>query len=108
MSPVLREAYYNCSAKAWEKIYRAREVVDIEIAGNRIITYLMECLVEAVLHPERNFSRLLLEIFPKQYDVHAPTVYGRVQSALDHVSAMTDVYALDLFRKLNGDSLPAV
>lgn len=108
MSPLLREAYYNCSAKAWEKIYRAREVVDIEIAGNRIITYLMECLVEAVLHPEKNFSRLLLEIFPKQYDVHAPTVYGRVQSALDHVSAMTDVYALDLFRKLNGDSLPAV
>lgn len=108
MNARLYDAYASCTAKAWEKIYRAREVVDIEIAGNRIITYLMECLVEAVLHPSKNFSRLLLEIFPKQYDVHAPTVYGRVQSALDHVSAMTDVYALDLFRKLNGDSLPAV
>ncbi len=108
IDPHLRVGYENCSAKAWEKIYRAREVVDIEIAGNRIITYLMECLVEAVLHPEKNFSRLLLEIFPKQYDVRASSVYGRIQAALDHVSAMTDVYALDLFRKLNGDSLPAV
>jgi dGTPase len=106
--PMLSEAYAACSEKAWEKIYRAPEVVDIEIAGNRIITYLMRCLVEAVMHPEKNFSRLLLEKVPKQYDTRADSVYGRIQSALDHISGMTDVYALDLFRKLNGHSLPAV
>ena len=104
----LKDAYRACSDKAWEKIYRAPEVVDIEIAGNRIITYLMECLVEAVMHPEKNFSRLLLEKVPQQYNVRDTTVYGRIQSALDHISGMTDVYALDLFRKLNGHSLPAV
>lgn len=108
LRPTLCEAYRACTAKAWEKIYRAPEVVDIEIAGNRILTYLMQCLTEAVMNPGRNFSRLLLEKVPKQYDVHAPTVYGRIQSALDHISGMTDVYALDLFRKLNGHSLPAV
>jgi dGTPase len=27
---------------------------------------------------------------------------------IDHISGMTDVYALDLYRKLNGMSLPAV
>lgn len=106
--PMLSEAYAACSEKAWEKIYRAPEVIDIEIAGNRIITYLMRCLVEAVMHPEKNFSRLLLEKVPKQYDTRADSVYGRIQSALDHISGMTDVYALDLFRKLNGHSLPAV
>lgn len=106
--PMLSEAYAACSEKAWEKIYRAPEVVDIEIAGNRIITYLMRCLVEAVMYPEKNFSRLLLEKVPKQYDTRADSVYGRIQSALDHISGMTDVYALDLFRKLNGHSLPAV
>lgn len=103
-----RKGYEACSDLAWEKIYRSRDVVDIEIAGNRIITYLLHALLDAVLYPAKNASRLLLERIPEQYDFSAPTLYGRVQSVLDHVSAMTDVYALDLYRKLNGHSLPAV
>ena len=39
---------------------------------------------------------------------NSKTKCHRVQAVLDHVSAMTDVYALDLYRKLNGMSLPAV
>lgn len=93
---------------AWEKIYSAPDVVDVDIAGNRILTYLMDVLMDAVLHPEKNFSKLLLLKMPRQYDIHADGMYERVQSVLDHVSGMTDVYALDLFRKLNGHSLPAV
>ena len=27
---------------------------------------------------------------------------------LDYISGMTDVFALDLYRKINGNSLPAV
>lgn len=108
MNPHLKEAYSKCSATAWEKIYCAPEVVDIELAGNRILTYLLDTLMDAVLNPEKNYSRLLLNIIPQQYDTTAPTLYERIQSVLDHVSGMTDVYALDLFRKLNGHSLPAV
>ncbi len=108
MEPRLSAAYEACSEVAWERIYNAPDVVDVDIAGNRIITYLMDTLMDAVLHPEKNFSRLLLLKMPKQYDIHADNMYERVQSVLDHVSGMTDVYALDLFRKLNGHSLPAV
>jgi len=108
MSPILREAYGKCSETAWNRIYCAREVVDIELGGNRILTYLLTSLMDAVIHPERNYSKLLLNIIPQQYDTSAPTLYERIQSVLDHVSGMTDVYALDLFRKLNGHSLPAV
>ncbi|MDE7381088.1 MAG: deoxyguanosinetriphosphate triphosphohydrolase [Muribaculaceae bacterium] len=108
MREELRQAYQGCSDTAYAKIYNASDVVDIEIAGNRILTYLLHELMEAVLHPDRNFSRLLLEKVPRQYDVHAADLYGKVQSVLDHISGMTDVYALDLFRKLNGHSLPAV
>lgn len=104
----LHQSYQACSRLAWEKIYNASSVVDVEIAGNRIITYLLDTLMQAVIHPERNFSKLILEKVPKQYDIHSPEVFTRVQGVLDHVSAMTDVYALDLFRKLNGHSLPAV
>lgn len=108
IAPELQAAYTRCSDTAWKRIYCAREVVDIEIAGNRIITYLMNALVEAVMHPERNASRLLLNIIPGQYDTRNESPYTRLQSVLDHVSGMTDVYALDLYRKLNGHSLPAV
>lgn len=108
MEPRLTSAYEACSMTAWEKIYSAPDVVDVDIAGNRILTYLMDVLMDAVLHPEKNFSKLLLLKMPRQYDIHADGMYERVQSVLDHVSGMTDVYALDLFRKLNGHSLPAV
>ena len=106
--PRLAEAYRRCSRAAWDKIYCAKYVVDVEIAGNRIITYLLDTLLQAVLYPTRNFSRLMLSQIPRQYDTSAPDLYGRIQSVLDHVSGMTDVYALDLFRRLNGDTLPAV
>ncbi|MDE5567730.1 MAG: dNTP triphosphohydrolase [Muribaculaceae bacterium] len=102
------DAYRRCNSLSWDKIYRASDVVDIELAGNRIITFLLEKLIGAVVHPELNYSRLLLSKVPRQYDVEAPTLFGKIQAVLDHVSAMTDVYALDLFRKLNGLSLPAV
>ncbi len=103
-----RDGYARCNAISWDKIYRSAEVVDIELAGNRIITFLMEKLIEAVTNPELNYSRLLLAKFPQQYDVAAPSLFEKIQAVLDHVSAMTDVYALDLYRKLNGHSLPAV
>lgn len=93
---------------SWDKIYRARDVVDIELAGNRIISFLLEKLTHAVLHPSLNYSRLLLSQVPQQYEVNSPELFTRLQAVLDHVSAMTDVYALDLYRKLNGMSLPAV
>ena len=42
---------------------------------------------------------------PEQYEINAPTLYGKIQAVLDHISGMTDVYALDLYRRLNGMSL---
>lgn len=100
--------YATCAALAWKRIYRAPDVVDVEIAGNRIVTYLLERLTMAVLYPEKTSSKMLLAKVPEQYDVHASNLYDKLLAVLDHVSGMTDVYALDLFRKLNGHSLPAV
>ena len=107
-TPVLSEAYAHCAKVAESRIYCSSDVVDIEIAGNRIITYLMEVLMDAVMNPRKNFSKLLLKKVPEQYDIHAAEPYERIQAVLDHISGMTDVYALDLFRQLNGHSLPEV
>ena len=106
--PAERAAYEECNRVSWAKIYSAPDVVDIELAGNRIITFLMEKLIHAVRYPELNYSRLLLSKVPEQYDVHSPDLFTKVQAAVDHVASMTDVYALDLYRRLNGQTLPAV
>lgn len=100
-----RKGYALCNEISWKKIYNSGDVVDIELAGNHIITFLLEKFIDAVMHPDLNYSRLLLGKFPDQYDVHATTLFNRIQAVLDHVSAMTDVYALDLYRKLNGIQL---
>lgn len=103
-----RQAYKRCSEVAVKKIYRSRDVLDIELAGFRIINTLIELMIDAVTHPDNAYSRLLIDRVSSQYDLHAPTLYGKIQAVFDYLSGMTDVYALDLYRKINGNSLPAV
>lgn len=104
----VKDAYEHCSQTAFAKIYRSKDVLDIELAGYRVITMLMDLLIEAVRYPTKAYSQLLIGRISSQYDVDAPTLYGKVQAVLDYISGMTDVYALDLYRKINGNSLPAV
>lgn len=100
-----RNGYHRCEALSWEKIYCAGDVVDIELAGTRIISFLIDELVKAVRNPQLNYSQLLLAKVPQQYEINAPDLYGKLLAVLDHISGMTDVYALDLYRKLKGMSL---
>ena len=108
MQPRIREAYENCSATAFSKIYTSKDVVDIELAGYQVVTTLMDLMINAVQSPEKAYSKLLINRVSQQYDILAPTPYGRIQGVLDYISGMTDVYALDLYRKINGNSLPAL
>ncbi len=108
ISPIPRAAYQHCSEIAWKKIYTSSDVLDIELAGNRIISVLLDKFIDAVRFPEKAYSKLLLNKVPQQYEVHAPTLYGKVQAVIDYISGMTDVYALDLYRKINGMSLPSL
>ncbi|HHT23683.1 MAG TPA: deoxyguanosinetriphosphate triphosphohydrolase [Bacteroidales bacterium] len=102
------EAYKLCADLSKKKIYRSQEVLDIELAGYKIIRTLIEHFVEAVLHPEKIYSKQLLNRIPEQYDIYNPTTYGKVQAILDYISGMTDVYALDLYKKITGISVANV
>ena len=104
----LKEAYDNCSAIAFQRIYRSSDVLDIELAGFRVISTLIDLMINAVRSPEKAYSQLLINLISGQYNVNAPTLYGKIQAVLDYISGMTDVYALDLYRKIKGNSLPAV
>ena len=84
-------AYNHCAEISLKRIYRSQDVLDIELAGFRIISTLLELMVDAVTLPGKE----------KAYS-------ERIQAVLDYISGMTDVFALDLYRKINGNSLPAV
>lgn len=103
-----KKAYANCSSTAFERIYRSPEVLDVELAGYKIISTLLEHLVDAALHPEKAYSQQLLNRIPDQYETRKPDIYSRMLAVLDYISGMTDVYALDLYRKITGINLPGV
>lgn len=108
MDDLPRKAYEQCEQTAYKKIYHCKDVVDIEIAGYKVITTLTDLMVQAATHSDRTFSRLLINRVSTQYDILAPTLYERIMAVLDYISGMTDVYAIDLYRKINGMSLPDV
>ena len=101
-------AYKQCAEVAVKKIYCATEVLDIELAGYKIILTLLDELTQAVLAPHKAYSKQLLRRIPSQYETDSLDIYGKIQSILDYISGMTDVYALDLYRKITGMSLPSL
>ena len=102
------QAYRRCSEISFAKIYRSRDVLDIELAGFRVISTLLELMINAVTSPDKAYSQLLINRVSGQYNIKSPVLYERIQAVLDYISGMTDVFALDLYRKINGNSLPAV
>ena len=107
-APYIREAYKKCEEVSYAKIYHSKDVVDIELAGYKIIRTLIELFTDAAMHPDRAYSQLLLNRVSQQYDVLADDTYTRIMAVLDFVSGMTDVYALELFRKINGETIPII
>lgn len=99
-------AYKNCSKTAIDKIYCSQEVLDVELAGYKIIITLLEHFVSAILNPEKAYSKKLLMRIPEQYISENKSNYGKIMSVLDYISGMTDIYALDLYRKITGMSIP--
>lgn len=108
MDEHVRRAYEACSRTAFSRIYCSKDVVDIELAGYKVMSTLTDLMIDAVRYPEKAYSQLLINRVSTQYDISAPSLYGRIIAVLDYISGMTDVYALDLYRKINGNSLPAV
>lgn len=89
-------------------IYNDRSVIEIEISGYQIIGTLIEVFVEAILNPKEGISRKMLMLLPDQYRGNHASTYEKVQAVVDFVSGMTDLYALDLYRKIKGINIPGI
>lgn len=108
ISEVQAKAYQTCAALSMKQIYRSRPVLEVELSGFKIMATLMEQMVEAVMHPDRFYSQQLIERVSSQYDINAEDLETRLMAVLDYITGMTDVYALDVYQKINGISLPIV
>ena len=108
MDSRLLTAYEACAQVAQERIYCSPEVLDVELSGYKIIYMLLEELMQAVFNPHKAYSKQFLRRIPEQYDVQDCTPFGKIQAVLDYISGMTDLYALDLYRKITGMSLPTL
>lgn len=91
-----------------KKIYNYSSVVQIEIAGYKVMGGLLEEFIPAYLQNSSAYHKKLVELIPKQFLTKAGDTYSKIQTVLDFVSGMTDIYAVELFRKLKGISFPSI
>jgi dGTPase len=112
----LREPLDALIEMARQRIYCAPEVVSIQAAGFQVVGDLLERFVHVVddvaEHGERASPRslMLIRLIPEQF-VGAQRIpesdpYRRLLLLTDFVSGMTDSYAVSLYKKVTGISLP--
>lgn len=95
-----------------EKIYRARQVVEIEAAGHEVLPGLLEEFTKAGHYlmtntRSRKYQNMQL-LFPPDIRTAIqsnPTPYIMLRYVLDFVSGLTDRHALSLYRKIKGISI---
>jgi len=109
----------HCSSKAAlkkiigvsvEKIYRARQVVEIEAAGHAVLPGLLEEFTTAGYYlmqktKSRKYQNLQLLLPPEvraDIELHSDNPYHMLRLIIDFVSGLTDRHALSLYRKVKG------
>ena len=96
-----------------EKIYRARQVVEIEATGHEVLPGLLSEFTTAGAYLMRNeksrkYQNLQL-LLPEEnrlaVERNPNDTYGMLRQILDFISGLTDRHALSLYRKIKGISI---
>lgn len=89
-------------------LYNRKPVVEIELAGYQVIYGLLERFMQIHTEPNHPISRKLTTILPPQFLPNSnDTGYEKVMKIVDYIARMTDRFALNLYRRLSGQSLPS-
>lgn len=108
----------NLKKFAFNKIYNTNSIIELELMGNEIITYLMDCFTKAIIHYDSKIE-LLSEIEEKYVSMLSHNyldyykrvsidltdqekLYYRLLMAADYIGGMTDSYAKHLYQQLRG------
>lgn len=91
-------------------IYNYKSVVEIEIAGYNVIGGLLREFIHAILYPDLTKSGKVRKLVPSQFHISKDEdkLYQNIQSLVDFIAGMTDLYAIDLFRKITGITIPEI
>lgn len=98
---------------AKKKVYSGKPVIEIEACGFDVIGGLLSAFVSAIENvasqggKPSNKARTVLGLMPGgDANLHEMSPYNRVIKATDFVSGMTDTYAVQLYQRIRGISLP--
>ena len=95
-------ALEKCRDFSLKNIYRHPVVVKIELTGFNVIGGLVDDFVQAVLNPNKTYSKKLMSLIPEQFKTEKDDLYSQLQVVLDYISNMTDLYAVQLYKDLRG------
>jgi len=112
------KALAEISKVSVQKIYRSKLVLEKEAAGFQVLEGLLSVFSKALYHhfynqdsfsgQDKSILRLLPEEFPLKGWGAEVNPYPLLRALVDYISGMTDKYALNLYRKVKGISLPGV
>jgi len=86
---------------AIENVYQAREVIEVEAMGYKVLGELIDFFMEWVNHPSSGQSKkvaIMLQGTGLPKDDEGKD--ARLAHMLDYISGMTDQYSLETFREL--------
>ena len=97
---------------SFDKIYKSRSVVEREVAGYEVLGGLLDTFIhsynEAYIGKISAKHKSVFALLPGRITEEIPDeLYLRLLRIIDFVSGMTDSFAVSLFRKIKGISLPS-
>ena len=101
-----------------EKVYKSRQVVEIEAAGFEVIAGLLHLCIQSVNHKYESSlnsdlkfyqSEKIVELIPEQFvgdnKIPSKELYVRILKICEFIAGMTDTYAINFYRMLKGIEL---
>lgn len=87
-----------------KNVYEACEVIEVKVAGYEVLGGLLEEFVTGISNYNLSKSYLIKKLIPNfQEDEN---FYKNILQITDYIAGMTDSYAVALFKKIKGISLP--
>lgn len=87
-----------------KNVYESCEVVEVKVAGYEVIGGLLEEFITAISDENLSKSYLIKKLIPNFKEQE--DIYTRILQVTDYIAGMTDSFAVSLFKKIKGISLP--
>jgi dGTPase len=82
-------------------------VIEVKVAGYEVLGGLLEEFVTAISNEQLSKSYLIKKLLPNfNLADESLDLYKKILKVTDYISGMTDSYAVSVYKKIKGISLP--